>query len=72
MAFLKRMYRVKQVVLHQMKSKLFGAVVEQLSSTNNRLNLCLELTGFTLISSSQLGSLKHTQLFLSNQLLPAI
>jgi hypothetical protein len=34
--------------------------------------LCLELTGITDCLSSQLGSLKHTQLFLNNQLLPAI
>jgi hypothetical protein len=32
----------------------------------------LELTGFTFRSSSQLGLQKHTQLFLNNQLLPAI
>jgi hypothetical protein len=32
----------------------------------------LELTGFAACISSQLGSLKHTQLFLGNQLLPAI
>jgi hypothetical protein len=37
-----------------------------------RPNLCLELTGFAVCVSSQLGSLKHTQLFLNNQLLPAI
>jgi hypothetical protein len=36
------------------------------------LNLCLELTVFTAGASSQLGLLKHTQLFLNNQLLPAI
>jgi hypothetical protein len=35
-------------------------------------NLCLELTGFAACVSSQLGLLKHTQLFLYNQLLPAI
>jgi hypothetical protein len=35
-------------------------------------NLCLELTGFTFRASSQLGLHKHTQLFLNNQLLPAI
>jgi hypothetical protein len=29
-------------------------------------NLCLELTGFVACLSSQLGSLKHTQLFLDN------
>jgi hypothetical protein len=32
----------------------------------------LELTGFTARLSSQLGLLKHTQLFLGNQLPPAI
>jgi hypothetical protein len=35
-------------------------------------NLCLELTGFTARVASQLGLQKHTQLFLNNQLLPAI
>jgi hypothetical protein len=37
-----------------------------------KLNLCLELTGFTFDLSSQLGLLKHTQLPLNKQLLPAI
>jgi hypothetical protein len=35
-------------------------------------NLCLELTGFTFNTPSQLGVQEHTQLFLKNQLLPAI
>jgi hypothetical protein len=34
--------------------------------------LCLELTGFAACLSSQLGLRQHTQLFLNNQLLPAI
>jgi hypothetical protein len=37
-----------------------------------KLNLCLELTGVTLVLSSQLSLQKHTQLFLNNQLYPAI
>jgi hypothetical protein len=35
-------------------------------------NLSLKLTGFAACLSSQLGSPKHTHLFLNNQLLPAI
>jgi hypothetical protein len=54
------------------KQRGFQAAQGKVIAELVKLNLCLELTGFTFDLSSQLGLLKHTQLPLNKQLLPAI
>jgi hypothetical protein len=54
------------------KQRGFQAAQGKVIAELVKLNLSLELTGFAARTSSQLGSLKHTELFLNKHLLPAI